>query len=70
MKKHNLDSSKTLYIGDEKRDIDASLAAPIPIIAVSWGFNSKTFLEKSNPTYIVNTVNELESTIENHFASK
>lgn len=70
MAKHSLDASTTLYVGDEQRDVEAALAAPLPIVAVSWGFNSKSFLTTARPTYIVDTASELNSIIEKHFAKK
>ena len=41
--------SEIIYIGDELRDIEACHAANVPIISVSWGFNSTEILEKNNP---------------------
>ena len=38
-----------IYIGDELRDIEACRAVDIPIISVTWGFNSTEILEKNNP---------------------
>ena len=37
-----------IYIGDELRDIEACRAVDIPIISVTWGFNSTEILEKNN----------------------
>ena len=41
--------SEIIYIGDELRDIEACRAVNVPIISVSWGFNSTEILEKNNP---------------------
>lgn len=40
------------YIGDEVRDIEACKKNSVESIAVTYGFNSKEVLQKSNPTYI------------------
>lgn len=40
--------SEIIYIGDELRDIEACHAVNVPIISVSWGFNSTEILEKNN----------------------
>lgn len=40
--------SDIIYIGDELRDIEACRAVDVPIISVSWGFNSTEILEKNN----------------------
>ncbi len=59
----NIKSSGVIYIGDEVRDIQACQKLDIPIIAVSWGFNTKEVLERHRPTAIVTTPAELLTTI-------
>ena len=51
--------SEIIYIGDEIRDIEACRAVNVPIISVSWGFNSTEILEKNNTGKVVNTTNEV-----------
>jgi phosphoglycolate phosphatase len=51
-KTFSLKSEEMLYIGDELRDMKAAQKAKIPHAAVSWGFNSRDSLQKSNPTYL------------------
>ena len=51
--------SEIIYIGDELRDIEACRAVNVPIISVSWGFNSAEILEKNNTGKVVNTTNEV-----------
>lgn len=53
MKAHDIEKKSALYIGDETRDIEAAKKAGIPVIAVSWGFNSKELLELYKPNSIV-----------------
>lgn len=48
-----------IYIGDEVRDVLACRAIPLEVIAVTWGLETKTTLEKSNPNYIIESVDEL-----------
>ena len=60
IKKHQLNPDKVLYIGDETRDITASQSVGIDVLAVTWGFNSKEKLSAYNPTYIVNTPEEIK----------
>ena len=45
-------SSEMLYIGDEVRDVLASNKAAVPVVAVTWGFNSAEALKKAGPTYL------------------
>jgi phosphoglycolate phosphatase-like HAD superfamily hydrolase len=48
-----------IYIGDETRDIEACKKINVPIIAVSWGFNSHKSLASHSPTYLINNPKEL-----------
>lgn len=59
LKKHHLTAAKVIYVGDEVRDIEASHQAGLPIIAVTWGFNSKARLQKAKPDYIIDQPKEL-----------
>ncbi len=52
MRQHKLRDYQVIYVGDEVRDIEAAHKARIPIIAVSWGLNSKGLLEKHNPEFL------------------
>jgi phosphoglycolate phosphatase len=67
IKKQALTPSKTLYIGDEIRDIKAAKAAGIGIVAVSWGYNTKAVLAEHNPEYLVSTLEQLEEAVADHF---
>jgi phosphoglycolate phosphatase len=52
LKKYGFSQEETIYIGDEIRDIEATKKSEIPIIAVSWGFNSKEGLMKYLPHFL------------------
>ncbi len=65
IKRNKMDKSKTIYIGDETRDIDAANQCDISSIAVLWGFNSELALKKSNPNIIVKTPNDMLTIIAN-----
>ena len=58
-RKHRLNPSEILYVGDEDRDIIASRRAKIKSIAVTWGFNSEKRLLKVNPNHIINSPTEI-----------
>lgn len=45
--KEHLAPEEVLYVGDEVRDIEACRKAGIPIIAVTWGLNSKAGLRET-----------------------
>ena len=54
-------SGQTLYVGDETRDIEAAHKAGLPVIAVSWGFNTPQVLERHRPDWMIHTPEELLS---------
>jgi phosphoglycolate phosphatase len=51
MKKENLDFQKTIYIGDELRDVQAAKQNKVSVIAVGWGYNKEKLLKEENPDY-------------------
>jgi phosphoglycolate phosphatase len=53
LKKYGFSQEDTIYIGDEIRDIEATKKSEIPIISVTWGFNSKAGLKKYLPHFMV-----------------
>ncbi len=59
LKKEGVSPEKVIYVGDETRDIEAARKAKIKVIAVSWGFNSKTVLSKHNPDLAINNPQDL-----------
>lgn len=59
VKHHNYELAQTYYIGDEIRDIRAARKAGIPVVAVTWGFNSRDSLEEHSPDFLVDTPRQL-----------
>ncbi|MDD3739746.1 MAG: HAD hydrolase-like protein [Bacteroidales bacterium] len=57
--KYKIKRNSVIYVGDETRDIEALKRIKIPIIAVSWGFNSHSILEKFNPNALIDDPSEL-----------
>lgn len=51
--------SEFVYVGDEVRDVAAAKKAGIQSIAVTWGFNNKKILQKSDPDFLVDSPSEL-----------
>ncbi|MCJ8268574.1 MAG: HAD-IA family hydrolase [Psychrosphaera sp.] len=68
IKKQDLLKAKTLYIGDEIRDINAAREAGIAVVAVCWGYNSKEALQAHQPDYLVESVDELERVVAEFFS--
>ena len=51
LKKEGLDHKKTIYIGDELRDVQAAKQNKVSVIAVGWGYNKEKLLKEENPDY-------------------
>jgi phosphoglycolate phosphatase len=52
---HGLDLQRTIYVGDETRDIEAARFAGLAVAAVTWGFNDRDRLRAAQPDWIVET---------------
>lgn len=52
-------AGRVVYVGDETRDIEASRAAGIPVIAVSWGLNRRDLLASLSPDQIADKPEDL-----------
>lgn len=63
LKRNHLEPSKTVYVGDEVRDVVAAQIAGMPSMAVNWGFSSDEALLKHNPTILVRTPLELQKAL-------
>ncbi len=50
---------ETIYVGDSEVDVEAAANAGIKCASVTWGFRDKEDLEKINPLYIADNVQEL-----------
>lgn len=59
LRHHNLRPEDVVFIGDETRDVEAAHRARIPIIVVSWGYNSKKALEAQKPQAVIDTPAQL-----------
>lgn len=59
IRKENLNKKLVVYIGDEPRDVRAAQAAGLKSIAVDWGYSTRELLQKSNPTAIASSADEL-----------
>lgn len=64
IKKLNLKRQELIYVGDEHRDIIACQANHIPVIAVTWGFDTLETLAKAHPNYIAHQPADIISIID------
>jgi phosphoglycolate phosphatase len=53
LRKRGMRSKDVLYIGDEVRDIEACKKLDVPIIAVTWGYDSISLLSNAYPDFLV-----------------
>jgi len=65
-----LPANRVVYVGDETRDIEASRAAGIPVIAVSWGLNRREVLATTFPDQIADKPEELPDCVRRFFMAK
>ncbi|MDP7141546.1 MAG: HAD-IA family hydrolase [Candidatus Woesearchaeota archaeon] len=63
LKKRGLKNDEIVYVGDELRDIRACKRVGVKVIAVSWGFNSKSLLMKGNPDFIAEKPEDILSIV-------
>lgn len=59
LKKNGLAKKNIVYVGDEIRDIIACKKLQIPIISVTWGFNTKKALRGYGPDFLIDKPEEL-----------
>jgi phosphoglycolate phosphatase len=63
IKANRLDAKKTIYVGDEERDVLASRKAKICSATVAWGYDSRELLESAAPDIIAETPEMLDEFI-------
>lgn len=65
LKVFNITNTGAIYIGDSEVDIMSAKNSKMPCISVTWGFKDREFLIKNNAEIIVNSPEEIISTVEN-----
>ncbi len=55
LRAYEIDRPRTVYVGDELRDIEACKKVGIDMIAVGWGFNSPEALRKTGVQVVSNS---------------
>ena len=59
LKQHRLHLERTIYVGDETRDIEAASAVGMRSVGVSWGFNTRERLLTCGPDGVAGEPGEL-----------
>ena len=52
----DVSAKDTLVLGDSRNDVEAALAAHIPCVAVSYGYNHGEPIEACKPEWIVDSL--------------
>jgi phosphoglycolate phosphatase len=68
MKAQRRSVGRFVYVGDEIRDIEASRAAGLPVIAVGWGANTAEVLAAAQPTVLIHSPADLQDAVRNAIA--
>ena len=63
LKSNHLSPKSTVYVGDEVRDIEAAKRVDMPVIAVSWGYNTEKLLLQHQPTVLARSPQQLADII-------
>ncbi len=53
LRQHQLDPSRTIYVGDEVRDMVAAKAVGMHSLGVAWGFNTVSALEQVEADFVI-----------------
>lgn len=59
LKLANIEKEDVLYVGDSGVDMQTAANAGVTACGVTWGFRPRTELEKFNPSYIVDSAEEI-----------
>ena len=64
LKKHNVPPDRALFIGDMTVDIETGKNAKVHTCAVTYGFDSRSKLEKHKPDFLIDDLLQLKDLIE------
>jgi phosphoglycolate phosphatase len=64
LREQNIEVAQAVYVGDERRDVEAAQAIGLRAIAVSWGFAYRGGLKKLKPTGLADTPDQLMKILE------
>jgi len=59
----NLDKNLTYYVGDTSGDVEAGKMANVKTIGISWGFQHKKVLSKSDPDFLIDDIIEIKELV-------
>ncbi len=59
LKSRQLEANEVVYVGDEVRDIEATKALDVHVIAVAWGYTAREHLAAHRPDHLIDRPEEL-----------
>jgi phosphoglycolate phosphatase-like HAD superfamily hydrolase len=65
LRSESLSAGDVVYVGDEVRDIEACHQAAVPVIAVTWGMNTRQRLAELNPGWLADSPGEVVGILQN-----
>ncbi|GET30703.1 HAD hydrolase-like protein [Prolixibacter sp. SD074] len=66
LKSESLSADDVVYVGDEVRDVEACHQVAVPVVAVTWGMNTRQRLMELNPGWLADSPNELVGILQNN----
>ena len=69
LKRNNISVNNAIYVGDERRDVEASRKVGVPIIGVSWGLLNRKILETLQTDQIADDPHELMACVQKIFGN-
>lgn len=66
VKEFKLDRSSTFYVGDTAGDVRAAKYAKLKAVGVSWGFQHKSVLFKSQPDFLIDKIVEIKKIVKEY----
>ncbi len=64
LRKKRIAKRDFVYVGDELRDVEACKKVGVPVIAVSWGWDSIEAIKKGEPDFIADTPEDIEEGVQ------
>jgi len=64
LSEQKISKADAIYVGDETRDIEATKKIHLPMLAVTWGYNSKAALEALEPDLMADDPSEILACLE------
>ena len=66
LKEESLGASDVVYIGDEVRDVEACHEVAVPVIAVTWGMNTRQRLLELKPGWLADSPEDVVRILQNN----